>query len=277
MKIKLFELLKNLFFVPRCIACDQRLSPISEGKREDGAEFCFCEDCLKRWNKAKGALCPVCSNLSPLCSCHPTFFKDKQPSIPSVCFYNPDSNNVQTRAILKMKRVNNTQYFEFMAKELTPSLAKVIGKMGVCSDDCVFTWIPRTNASKAESGFDQGRELAKAIAKEFNATLQPSFIRFSGKQQKKLSKKDRSKNAKESIFLIGSIPKTRFKYKSKRSRRKLFAPEKTFVIIDDVMTTGATLQTGVKLLHRAGVKNVIVACVAKTESKSSGANRREIS
>ncbi len=268
MKIKFFEILKNLFFVPKCISCNERLSPIPKDETGAHGKICFCEDCFKKWEKAKGALCPVCSNVSALCSCHPGFFKDKQPSIPSVCFYNPESNNVQTRAILKMKRTNNAQYFEFMAEDLAPFLEKTLSRMAIDPKDCVFTWIPRTNSAIAETGFDQGRELAKNVALSFGATAQPTFVRQKGKEQKQLSKKERSKNAETSIFLKNPKHKNPFGCKDKRVKAEDFASNKAFVIVDDVMTTGATLQRGVELLQNAGAETVIVACIAKTETKA---------
>ena len=266
--MKFFEVLKNLFFVPKCISCNERLSPLPENEIVAYGKVCFCSDCLKKWERAKGTLCPVCSNISALCSCHPSFFKDKQPSIPSVCFYNPDSNNVQTRAILKMKRTNNAQYFEFMAEELAPSLEKVFTRMALDPKDCVFTWIPRTDAAIAENGFDQGMELAKKVAQRFGASVQPSFTRRRGKEQKLLSKKDRSKNAETSIFLKNPKHKNPFDRKGKRVKAEDLASNKAFVIVDDVMTTGATLKRGVELLKKSGAKTVIIACIAKTEAKT---------
>ena len=266
MKIKFFEILRNLFFVPKCISCNERLSPVSENENIAHGKICFCTDCLKKWDRAKGDLCPICSNVSALCSCHPSFFKDKQPSIPSVCFYNPQSDNIQTRAILKMKRVNNAEYFEFMAEELAPSLEKVFIRMGLSTSDCIFTWIPRTSAAIAENGFDQGKELAKAVARRFGALARPLFLRLEGREQKRLSRTDRCENASESIFLRINVPNKLFKWKSKRSGS--FDAQKAFVIIDDVLTTGATLKRGVELLRGAGAEIVIVACIAKTEAKT---------
>ncbi len=268
MKIKLFEILKNLFFVPKCISCNERLSPVPENEPVAHGKMCFCEGCLKKWERAKGALCPVCSNISALCSCHSSFFKDKQPSIPSVCFYNPESNNVQTRAILKMKRTNNSQYFEFMAEELAPSLEKVFKRMALAPEDCVFTWIPRTNSAIAENGFDQGKELTIRVAQIFDGAVQSSFTRLKGKEQKLLSKKDRSKNAEISIFLKDSNRKPPLGFKNKRIKAEEPASNKAVVIIDDVLTTGATLKRGVELLKKSGVETVIVACIAKTEAKT---------
>ena len=249
--MKFFEVLKNLFFVPKCLSCDERLSPVVE--ENSRGKLCFCDDCLKKWDMARGNICPSCSKISATCSCHPQFFKDNQPIVPSVCFYNPKSNDIQTRAILKMKRINNSLYFEFMAEELYPSLDALFCEMEIDPKDCIFTWIPRNSASISKHGFDQGKELARKIAMLFGASIKPAFFRFAGEEQKTLSKKSREENAVDSIFL--------------RNGRaiKSFANGKVYVIIDDVLTSGSTLKRGVELLKSAGVETVVVACIAKTE------------
>lgn len=259
--MKIFDVLKNLFFVPRCLSCDERLSPVFDGNGR--GKLCFCEDCLKKWDQARGNICPDCSEIAATCACLPRFFKDNQPSVPSVCFYNPKSNDIQTRSILKIKRINNSQYFEFMAEELYPSLENLFFEMGIKPADCFFTWIPRKSASISKHGFDQGRELATKAAKLFGASVKPMFFRFAGDEQKTLSKKEREENAEDSIFLIGYGLGGK-----RRSKKGRFAQGKTFVIIDDVLTSGATLKRGVELLRSAGAEAAVVACIARTVVKA---------
>ena len=42
---------------------------------------------------------------------------------------------------------------------------------------------------------------------------------------------------------------------------------KTVVVIDDVITSGATVKRAVELLQDAGAERVLVSCVAKTKLK----------
>lgn len=96
---------KNLAFVPQCGICDERLSPIPE--KEDGithGKVCLCKSCLEKWEKAKMEMCPVCYNVSSKCTCTPDFFFNYQPEIPSLCFYDSESESAATKMIITMKR-----------------------------------------------------------------------------------------------------------------------------------------------------------------------------
>lgn len=254
---------KNLLFVPVCASCGERLSPIPE--REEGpthGRVCFCKTCMEKWQKARAESCPVCLNTSDKCNCTPDLFFKFQPDVPSLCFYRPQSGDTPSNAIIAMKRRLDLELFGFMAFELSEKLSKTLSKMGIDGKDCIFTWVPRKSSAIAESGFDQGRELSKRIAKRFGARLYPLFIRIGGKEQKKLDKNSRKKNVEESIKLnekMHGLPK----FGDKTSLDE-FLDGKNVVIIDDVMTSGATLGHASKLLQSAGAKNTVVACIAKS-------------
>jgi predicted amidophosphoribosyltransferase len=149
-----------------------------------------------------------------------------------------------------------------MSLELSEKLSKTFAKMKIEGSDCVFTWVPRTGSAISENGFDQGREISGRIAKRYGAEHYPLFSRVGGKEQKKLDRKNRKKNVVASIKLNESMRDfPRFQYNKSIND---FVKGKRVVIIDDVMTSGATLRRASELLHSAGVESSIVACVAKS-------------
>lgn len=267
---KALRFIKNLICVPRCASCNLRLSPFPETDEITHGKICFCEKCRAKWQTAKAEPCPVCYNLSEKCNCTPDFFFKYQPDIPSLCFYRPHSGDAPSRAIITMKRRLDVELLEFMATELYPKLEKTLGKMGVDGKDCVFTWMPRKRNAIAENGFDQGRELCIRLAKIFGAECRPLFIRIGGREQKRLDKSARKSNAEKHFKLNESMKGF---YPAQRSKGlEAFLKDKNVVIIDDVMTSGATLRRGVELLSQSGVANVAVACIAKSakEEKTDG-------
>lgn len=262
---KIFSVLKNLIFIPKCASCDERLSPIPEKGNTTYDKVCFCRSCSEKWEIAKAEMCPNCYKPSADCTCAPIFFFKHQPSIPSLCYYHPDNENTQSKVIITMKRKNFTELFEFMAIELYPKVNSTLKEMGISGEDCIFTWVPRTSSSIFKSGFDQGKQLSVFLARLFKSHSYPIFLRIGGKEQKKLDKTTRKRNAQKSIKLNQAM--LRFSTKHKQKDIFEFVNGKNIVIIDDVLTSGSTLRQAVELLESAGAKNAVIVCVAKTYGK----------
>lgn len=101
--------------------------------------------------------------------------------------------------------------------------------------------------------FNQAGLLAKEISKiSKKLKFIPDFlIRVKNtRPQVELRKKQREKNLKRA-FLVNK------KYRE-------LAKGKKFLLIDDVMTTGATLENSAKELKRRGAREVLVLTIAKT-------------
>ena len=267
MKIKqIISFLRNLYCVPRCGSCDERLSPIPDKSGMTYGKICLCNTCQAKWEMAKAQMCHKCGYISEKCTCTPKFLTKFQSRVPSLCFYHPNSGDTQSKIIITMKRRNQRELFEFMAIELYPKLKRLLEESDLPKNNIVFTWVPRSRAAEAESGFDQGRVLANATAAAFGAKAYPIFLRTGGKEQKKLSRAERKKNAEVSIKINSSMKKIpRSKHCATLSE---FLKDKTVIIIDDVLTSGSTLRRAIELLEENGHKNTVVACIAKSEEHS---------
>lgn len=111
--------------------------------------------------------------------------------------------------------------------------------------DVIITSVPTVRSHIRERGFDHAVVLAKALAKKRNLPYRPTLIRLHGLTQRGSGRRDRIKQAS-----------------------KAFAPIKplqggTYLLVDDVCTTGATVHFAAKALRDAGAEDVWVAVISK--------------
>lgn len=264
MKNNILNVIKRLFFVPICASCHERLSPIAENMDITHSKVCLCISCAENWHKEKAKMCPACTKTANECVCKPKFFAKYQDYIPSVCFYSPDSSDAASSAILSAKRRNDKELFDFFALELADNMKSAIPELEKSPEQCIITWMPRSKASINKYNFDQGRSLATSVGELLKIDVLPLFERKGGKEQKKLDKKGRKENAEASTVLNEGLRGIKEKYGNDIED---VVKGKTVIILDDVITSGATLKRGFLLLLPLKPKSIYASTVAKTEIK----------
>lgn len=106
------------------------------------------------------------------------------------------------------------------------------------------TWVPPTRAALARRGFDHGRAIAEPVAVGMGAPLVGLLARSAARDQRSLGKAARAANALRT-FSVTDRPPPRI------------------LIVDDVLTTGATVDAAAGELLRAGALSVRVAVLAR--------------
>lgn len=259
-KIKyLLNTARRLIEVPFCASCSERLSPFPQKGISTSEYVCLCADCAAKWHMAKSKMCPKCAETAEKCVCTPKFFKKYQEYIPAVCFYANDGGNVPSNTVLTFKHKKCGDLSRFLASELAPKIRELLKNRDISSEDLIITWIPRQRKNIKKYGFDQGERLAYCLSKELGAALVPIFKRRSGKEQKNLDKTMRRQNAESSIALRAQ---TRFMGKKADIRETV--ENRSLIIVDDIITTGATLRRGALLALPLKPKNLVCATVAKS-------------
>jgi len=108
----------------------------------------------------------------------------------------------------------------------------------------VVTWAPTTRSRRRARGFDQAEVLARALGAEMRRSVRAQLRRVSGAPQTGSGRADR---------VVGPV----------------FAPlrnmpqGRTVLLVDDVVTTGATMQAAATALAQGGAAMVIGAAVAR--------------
>jgi predicted amidophosphoribosyltransferase len=109
--------------------------------------------------------------------------------------------------------------------------------------------------------------LCELVAKELGADTLPLFTRVGGREQKKLTKAERAKNIRSSIILNENL--SGFPKKINVSDLSAAISGKTVIIIDDVITSGATMKHSAGLIRKCSTnQKVFIACVAKTATET---------
>lgn len=120
-------------------------------------------------------------------------------------------------------------------------------------DVALVTWIPTTAARRRARGFDQGESLAMATARALGVPAAATLRRQAGPAQTGRSRAER----------LAGPP-------SLVPRRPVGGP---ILIVDDVITTGATLGAGAAALASAGAWRLhacTVACTGSAQGRSRG-------
>lgn len=114
--------------------------------------------------------------------------------------------------------------------------------------DAVVTFVPTIGAHIRARGFDHARLLAREYAKQCGTASFPLLCRTQQTVQVGASRMTRLNNMQHAFIAIN---------------HKLFMG-KTVILVDDVITTGATVISAAKTLKAAGAQNVIVVAVAQS-------------
>ncbi len=264
-KAKLFfDVARRLICVPVCASCRTRLDPIIDKSELDHGIPCLCEKCISSWQQAKTAMCHNCSNTASKCTCMPLKNTFTQPSIPSLFFYHPSDGQPQSKAIYTLKHHKYTDLVEFISYELSPRISELLDELEIAPSDCILTYIPRSQKAFRKYGFDQSMLLANSLCEHIGASCcLPLLTRNGGKEQKRLSKTERNKNIANALYANTELRGIRNRDKDKDIRDILHG--KTVVLIDDIITTGASVSRGMKVLRSSGAKTVLAAAVARCE------------
>lgn len=135
------------------------------------------------------------------------------------------------------------------------ALCKPLGRlMAQCvSGDMVFdavTYVPLSKKGRRKRGYDQSRLLAREVAFSLDLPLVQTLEKaVNTKTQHELPGKERVKNIRNAYR---ALPE---------------AQGKRLLLIDDIVTTGATLKECATVLYKAGARDITCLCAAEAEGR----------
>ena len=132
------------------------------------------------------------------------------------------------------------------ARSAVPFLARAMADCVTGVDVDVVTWVPTTPARRRRRGFDQAQVLARAVARRLDLPCRPLLRRLPGPAQ------------------TGRTLAERRAGPAFRARGRLPA---RVLLVDDVVTSGATVSAAARALRAAGTTRVHVVVAARTPDR----------
>ena len=152
-------------------------------------------------------------------------------------------------SLYRMKYGNRREYARVYGQTMAHRLGPWICQCGIG----LIIPVPLHPSRKRKRGYNQAELLAKQVAKPLSlpceATLRKRW--FVGKQSAQKDYAARQSNAKDAVLPKGSVDLT----------------GKSVVLVDDIITTGATAAAAVKALREMGASRVYVLAATFTPRK----------
>ena len=235
---KLKNIILYLLFPRTCFNCGIDLPSNEQGF--------LCKECLKKLKKPGPIICQRCGITlkdggAHCFNCRGTKAKHFKCSlIRSALDFNEPSRSLIHG--LKYEKYTN------IAKFFAPLMYKTLLENPDMLEAEYFVSVPIHKKRLKKRGFNQAEVLARELSTLANIPYLNALTRIKNtKSQTKLTKKERTENIKEAF--VCSEPKE--------------IKRKAIILIDDVCTTGATLEECAKVLKKAGAREVYALCATK--------------
>ena len=230
LKFKIKNYLLDILFPPYCINCGH----------ENNSWLCF--SCAKKIVPVVSQVCPVCEKLSPAGAYHLKCKKGKYlKGILSSAYFEEGPiremiHNLKYNGLTSMVEL----LVDLMAKALTKNFQFQILNFQ-SNSNFIITYVPLHWLRQAGRGYNQSELLARAIGEKIGIDVCPLLSKTkSTKRQVKLRGNARRKNLQDVFSLKSDVS----------------IKNKKIIIVDDITTTGSTLNECAAVLKKAGAKEI---------------------
>ena len=242
----LFTKLIDIIYPPRCLICKEFLHHHNQTDKSNPNSF--CRTCTENFQKISSPLCPICG----------------VPLLPDIEEDHLCENCIRTRPFFEAARapyfyedilMTAIHQFKYKGKKIfADPLGALLFRFATSwvqeSRTLLTIPVPLHPKRLRERGFNQSLLLARYVAKQLETELDFLSLRRvrHTSPQTALGRKERRKNVRNAFQVVNpSAVKAR-----------------EVLLVDDVATTGNTLNECAKALRRAGCKKVLCLTIART-------------
>ena len=200
-----------------------------------------CVACSRQISVIKPPICPHCGEHKKNCKCgkrRQTFDKVAAPF-----YYELAARN----GVLRLKHCDDPDAIDYFTDCMHEVVRREYGGESIDA----LTYVPMTRRARREREYNQGELLAKSLGKRLALPVWTTLVKlYETPPQKAMDYHARSGNVLGVFDVIESAVRG-----------------KTLLLVDDVMTTGATLNECAKMLKLYGAKQVFAVTVVVPRRK----------
>ncbi len=229
----------DFVYPPVCLICKEVIQETNSPDGSSNSKPLVCSNCWSELELFEKPFCPQCKielpNLQQNCC---SFYLK---SVYSLGIF--DENFQELIHSFKYKgRVS-------LGKRIGLRLAEKLKSENLSEIGCIIP-VPLHKVRKRERGFNQSQILAETLGRQLNLPVQNKimFRIKNTKDQTKLSEPERKENVAGAFEV--------------EDKNKIL-PGKKIILVDDVITTGATLMECAKVLKKAGAREILGVTIAR--------------
>lgn len=228
-----YGMLLDLIYPRRCPVCDKAVKPFGS---------LICEECMGKVKYVKAPYCQKCGKE----------LRDKRALFCHDCAHNEHKYD-RGMALFSYQSVADSIYrFKYQGRQeytayYAQRMARVLGEKILSLHPDALVPVPIHSSKKRVRGYNQAEALAKELGRILNVPVETKLIKRVRKTvpMKELSVRERQNNLKKAFKIC-------------HNDVKLI----TIVIIDDIYTTGSTIDAMAYELRQAGIKHIYFASLA---------------
>ena len=248
--IALKNFLLDLIFPRHCLGCGKEITP-KQASRSCGTPV--CNACFGKITLNSGVRCHVCGLRNGKGACKKCRNKTPLKGLFTASQY-------ENPILKEMIHLFKYQSIESFKKPLAELIINYLEKENLTDKlrGAVLTPIPLTLKRKMSRGFNQSELLAKEIGKFLNCPVINLLKRkkFTSPQAEISNWQQRKENIAGAFYLSAELS-------TSYPQIYRFPKPIKVILVDDVATSGATLEEAARVLKQAGIKEIYGLVVAK--------------
>lgn len=230
---KAYDFSLDILFPPICVNCKKPL---------DKNENSICKKCLSKIQLNNTLFCPVC--------------RARLPENKKICHFDCHyllgaAGNYDDLILQNLIQAFKYKSVKSLAPVLTDLMLQYISHLSLVISHLSFIVVPVPlyPRRERERGFNQAKLITKNLVEKLNLEFCDALVRLKNTKSQAQARdtEERAKNVKDCFKII----------------HPELVKEKNIILVDDVFTSGATINEAVKILKQNGAKKILALVIAK--------------